>query len=59
MTEPCKHERSRDCEQCRLEDLTDEELLVEVEAYAANLVKAGIVPRGWWVELAKRLRARV
>lgn len=59
MNDKCIHDRDRSCDQCRLENLTDEALLVEVEAYATSLVKHDIIPRGWWIELAKRLRARI
>jgi hypothetical protein len=53
----CKHDREpKVCEQCRLEALSTEALLVEVEAYEANMRTHGIVSRGWWVELAHRLR---
>ena len=52
----CGHNRKDGCEQCRIEALSDEKLLDEAEEYANNLRKHGIVPRGWWVEVARRLR---
>ncbi len=53
----CKHDREPDaCEQCRFEAMSDEKLLEAVEEYAGNMRKYGIVPRGWWIELAVRLR---
>jgi hypothetical protein len=58
MAKPkCKHDREPDqCEQCRFEALSDEGLLDIVEEYAGNLRKHGFIPRGWWIELARRLR---
>jgi hypothetical protein len=55
--ERCKHDRvPDDCNQCRLESLTTHDLLVEVETYENMLQVNGFIPRGWWVELAHRLR---
>jgi hypothetical protein len=55
-TERCKHDREPGCEQCSFEAMSDEKLLDTAEEYAGNLRKYGIIPRGWWVELARRLR---
>jgi hypothetical protein len=46
------------CNQCRIEDLPTEQLLAEVGEYEASLRAHGIVPRGWWPELRRRLAGR-
>lgn len=56
---PCGHgtpPEKKPCNQCRIEVLSDEDLLAEVEAYEAGLRANGHVPKGWWTELAYRLR---
>ena len=53
-----KHNRPSDqCDQCKIENYSDEELLQVAEDHAKSLRDNNIVPRGWWIELAKRLRA--
>jgi hypothetical protein len=59
MEGKCHHGKAVDgCNQCRIEAMSDAELLIEVEGYAANVRASGVVPKGWWVELARRLRDR-
>jgi hypothetical protein len=51
------HNRPSDqCDQCKIENYSDEELLQVAEDHAKSMRDNNIVPRGWWIELAKRLR---
>lgn len=58
MAAQCKHEREIDkCKQCKIEALSTDDLLIEVEAYNDKLYANGFIAQGWWIELANRLRS--